>query len=295
MSDVAVSARPRPASHATAGLRRLLRAPMAVAGLAILVFWLLVAALAPWLAPYSPTRSLVPFAPALAAAPGGGRFWLGTDTVGRDILSRLIWGTRSVVTYAPLSAACAYGLGTALGLLAGYRRGVADAVLSRVGDLILAFPVVPLFIVLLARFGSSGLTVVLAITLAMTPGVMRLVRGMTLELREQAYVAAAKLRGEGTLAIVLLEILPNARAVLAADACLRLGYVVIAIGTLGFLGLGLPPPAPDWGGMINDGRALATVFPHMILPPCLAIVSLALGCSMLADGLRGAGGGTSHP
>lgn len=272
----------------------LLRSPTGMAGAAILLFWLAVAAAAPLLSPFPPTRTLVPFRPPLAPAPGGGHFWLGTDALGRDILSRLIWGTRTVITYAPVSTACAYLVGTLAGLVAGYRRGWIDMLLSRVGDLVLAFPIVPLFIVLLAKFGSNGINIVLAVTIATAPGVMRIVRGLVLDLREQPYVAAARLRGESALAIMLIEILPNARAVLAADACLRLGYVVIAIGTLGFLGLGLPPPVPDWGGMINEGRSLATIFPHLVVPPCLAIVSLALGCSMLADGLRETGAGSSR-
>nr|WP_220790025.1 ABC transporter permease [Gluconacetobacter tumulisoli] len=264
----------------------LFRSPVGLAGAAILLFWLAVAAFAPWIAPFSPTRSFMPVAPMMAAAPGGGRFWLGTDLLGRDLLSRLVWGTRSVVVYAPLATASAYVIGIALGLWAGYRRGVTDMLLSRTADLVLAFPVVPLYIVLLSKLGSSGFNIVFAITLSTTPGVMRIMRGLTLDLREQAYVAAARLRGEGTLAILFLEILPNARATLIADACMRLGYVVTAIGTLGFLGMGLPPPTPDWGGMIEEGRVLAILFPHLVLPPCLAIVSLALGCSMLADGLR---------
>jgi peptide/nickel transport system permease protein len=115
---------------------------------------------------------------------------------------------------------------------------------------------------------------------------MRIVRGLVLDLRNREYVAAAQTRGEGAWYIMLVEILPNARGPLIVDACLRLGYVVITIGVLGFLGLGLPPPDPDWGGMINEARGVALAFPHMTVFPCLAISSLILGFNLLADGLR---------
>jgi peptide/nickel transport system permease protein len=115
---------------------------------------------------------------------------------------------------------------------------------------------------------------------------MRIVRGLVLDLRNRDYVAAAQTRGESAWRIMLVEILPNARGPLIVDACLRLGYVIITIGVLGFLGLGLPPPNPDWGGMINETRSMALAFPHMVLYPCFAISSLILGFNLLADGLR---------
>ncbi len=117
-------------------------------------------------------------------------------------------------------------------------------------------------------------------------GIMRIVRGLVLDLRNRDYVAAAQTRGESAWRIMLIEILPNARGPLIVDACLRLGYVIITIGVLGFLGLGLPPPDPDWGSMINEARAIALAFPHMTVFPCLAISSLILGFNLLADGLR---------
>jgi peptide/nickel transport system permease protein len=115
---------------------------------------------------------------------------------------------------------------------------------------------------------------------------MRIVRGLVLDLRNREYVAAAETRGEGAWRVMLVEILPNARGPLIVDGCLRLGYVIINIGVLGFLGLGLPPPDPDWGGMINETRQMALAFPHMTIFPCLAISSLILGFNLLADGLR---------
>ena len=158
--------------------------------------------------------------------------------------------------------------------------------MSRVSDLVLAFPALVLYIIIVSKFGASGLNIVLAVTLASSPAIMRLTRGLTLALRNRAFVAAAQLRGEPTWRIMFVEILPNAAGPLIVDACLRLGYVVVTIGTLGFLGLGLPPPDPDWGSMVNETRQFALVFPHMVLFPCIAVSSLVLGLNLLADGLR---------
>lgn len=259
--------------------------PMAQLGMAIIVAWVLVAIFAPALAPFAPNRNLQPM-----AAPGVvgsyGTFWLGTDHLGRDILSRIIWGARTVLLYVPAATALAFAVGIGAGLLAGYRRGWIDELLSRTADLVLAFPALVLYIVLISRFGASGFNIVLAVTIASSPAVMRLTRGLVQQQRGRAYVAAAQLRGEGALWIMFVEIMPNIAAPLIVDACLRLGYVTIIIGTLGFLGLGLPPPDPDWGGMINDARQFALVFPHMVVAPCLAVSSLVLGFNLLADGLR---------
>ncbi len=260
--------------------------PVAVIGTAIVVFWSLVAILAPLISPFEPTATILPFARPLTPAPDGGRFLLGTDQLGRDILSRIIWGSRTVLIYAPLATFSAYLVGVMMGLAAGYLRGSTDSVLSFVSNVILSFPVLILYILIITTIGPSGLNVVIAVTFASAPGIMRIVRGLVLDLRNREYVAAAQTRGESAWYIMLCEILPNARGPLVVDICLRLGYVTITIGTLGFLGLGLPPPRPDWGGMVSDIRALAPAFPHMAVFPCLAISSLVLGLNLLADGLR---------
>ncbi|MDD9907844.1 MAG: ABC transporter permease [Rhodospirillaceae bacterium] len=256
-------------------------------GAGLILFWVLVALFAPLLAPHDPLAILQPFAkPGTVHAGTGTTLWLGTDNLGRDILSRIIWGSRTVLIYAPLATICAYAVGILMGLAAGYNRGWWDMVLSRVGDVILSFPVLVLYIIVIATFGASGINIVIAITFASAPGIMRIVRGLTLDLRNRDYVAAAQTRGEASLFIMLVEILPNARGPLIVDACVRLGYVIITIGVLGFLGLGLPPPDPDWGGMVNEGRSMAMIFPHMTIFPCVAISSLVLGFNLLADGLR---------
>jgi peptide/nickel transport system permease protein len=256
-------------------------------GAFLVLFWVVIAILAPLLAPFDPNSSIQPFAkPGMAAAKGGGTFWLGTDHIGRDIMSRIIWGSRTVLIYAPLATLSAYTVGILMGLLAGYRRGWVDDVLSRLADIILSFPVLVLYIIIIATIGASGLNIIIAITFASSPGIMRIVRGLVLDLRNRDYVAAAQTRGESDWKVMLAEILPNARGPLIVDACLRLGYVIITIGVLGFLGLGLPPPDPDWGGMVNETRQMAMAFPHMTLFPCIAISSLILGFNLMADGLR---------
>lgn len=256
-------------------------------GTGIIAFWTAIALLAPLIAPFDPNAPLQPFAKPFAEyAAGDGSFWLGTDHLGRDILSRIIWGSRTVLFYAPLATASAYIVGILMGVSAGYFRGRIDESLSFLANVILSFPVLVLYILVITTVGSSGINIIIAITFASAPGIMRIVRGLVLDLRNRDYVAAAQTRGESPWFIMLVEILPNARGPLIVDSCLRLGYVVITIGVLGFLGLGLPPPDPDWGGMINEARSMALAFPHMTVIPCIAISSLVLGFNLLADGLR---------
>jgi len=173
-----------------------------------------------------------------------------------------------------------------MGLAAGYLGGWVDALLMRVSDIILAFPVIILYMIVLAHFGPSAINVVLAVAFTAAPQIARIVRGLTLDLRNRDYVAAARLRGERPLYIMVAEILPNTRGPLIVDSCLRLGYSTIAIGVLGFLGLGLPPSDPNWGGMVKDSYALISVYPHMALIPCAAITSLVVGFNLLADAIR---------
>lgn len=263
-------------------LRRLPSSRVAMVGLALVLFWVAVALLAPVLPVPSPTAQDY----AAIAHPGSSaRHLLGVDPLGRDTLARVVWGARTVLAVAPAAVLAAYVVGCAMGLLAGYYRGWVDVVISRVSDVILSFPVVVLYVILIANIGPSALNIVVAAGPASAPGIARIVRGLVLSLMHQDFIAAAELRRESDLYIMLVELLPNCRGPLITDFCLRLGYVTIAIGTLGFLGLGLPPPTPDWGGMVKQGTAMLTVYPHMSLYPAFALVSLVLGFNLLADGL----------
>jgi peptide/nickel transport system permease protein len=273
----------KPRGRLASAVARLGDSRTAVVGGALVLLWVAVAALAPWVAPYDPSA---PDALALADPRPGAAHWLGVDQLGRDLLSRILWGARTVLAVAPLAVLSAYLVGTALGLVAGYYGGWVDMVISRFSDVVLSFPVLILYVILITSFGPSPLNIVVAVTVASSPGIGRIVRSLALELRGSEYVAAAELRGESPLYIMVVEMLPNARGPMIVDACLRLGYVTIAIGVLGFLGLGLRPPTPDWGGMVRDATSLITVWPHMAIFPCLAITSLVIGFNLLADGLR---------
>ncbi|RAZ89004.1 ABC transporter permease [Mesorhizobium hawassense] len=260
------------------------RNPSATAGIAVLLAWGIVAILAPVVAPYDPTA--IDFLAAADPMPSSSH-WLGTDSTGRDILSRIIWGARTTYTVVPLSVFAAFIVGIALGMPAGYFGGWIDTLVSRASDIMLSFPALILYIILITSFGPSLCNIVIAVTLAYAPGVSRLARAITLSLREQDYVAAAQVRGETSLYIMAVEILPNARGPLTVDLCLRAGYTVILTGTLGFLGLGLPPPTADWGGMVVENGHLLSIYWHMTVFPCLAISSVVISCNLVADSLRG--------
>ena len=262
---------------------RLFSSPTAVVGLSLIIFWIVLAVLAPVLPLPSPTAQ---DAMAMADPTPSAAHWLGTDILGRDILSRLIFGARTVLMVAPLSVAVAMVAGTALGMLAGYFGGWIEALVDRFSDLVLAFPVLILYVILIANVGASVVNIVIATTIASAPGIGRIVRGLVLDLKQQEYVAAARLRAESTFYIIVCELLPNCRGPLLVDACLRIGYTIITIGVLGFLGLGLPPPNPDWGGMVRETTTVINVWPLMSIAPSVAIVSLVLGFNLLADGMR---------
>ncbi|MFO1059157.1 MAG: ABC transporter permease [Dongiaceae bacterium] len=279
----AIAARPGRLRTWLARLALLRESPVGMIGIALVLFWVVVAILAPLIAPFDPNE---PDYDALDDPTPNWVHLLGTDNLGRDILSRIIWGSRIVLTVAPISVVVAYVIGCIMGLLAGYYRGWVDVVVNRISDIILSFPVIILYLVIIAAFGASALNVVFAVTFTAAPQVARIVRSLTLQIREQDYVSAAKMRGEPAWYIMLVEILPNARGPLIVDACLRMGYTTIAIGVLGFLGLGLPPPDPDWGGMVKDAYPQMSVLPHASLFPCAAISSLVVGFNLLADGLR---------
>ncbi len=269
---------------------------IAVIGLVIVLFWILVAICAPLLTPYSPTAQDYK---AQNSAPSAAHI-LGTDDLGRDIWARLIYGARVVLVTLPVGDHFWLPIGTAiwgvllgllvgstLGLMGGYLGGWVDEVVMRLLDAMMAFPVILLYMIIIAAVGASATNVVLAIAIVGTPGIARLVRSLALDIRTRDYIRAAELRGENPFYIMFVEILPNARGPIMIDAMLRVGYAIFAMGTLGFLGLGLPPPSPDWGSMVASGRRyILSGSPWAALWPSLAIASLVVGLNLLADGLR---------
>jgi peptide/nickel transport system permease protein len=267
-------------------LALLRESPIGMVGAALTLFWVSMAILAPLLPLYSPLEQIMPFQGIGAAAPDGGTFWLGTDQKGRDMLSRVIWGSQRVLVWATLATVVAYFFGMMMGAAAGYLGGWWDEALSFLVNVLLSFPVMILYVIIISYLGASGYNIVIAVTFASAPAIMRIVRGLILDLRNRDYISAAQTRGEPPWFIMVVELLPNARGPLIVDACLRLGYTVVAIATLGFLGLGLPPPEPDWGLMIKEAVPLGAFAGHMMLVPAIALSSLILGFNLLADGLR---------
>ena len=261
----------------------------AVLGATLVFFWLLMAVSAPYLPLLDPNKPLAPFTlPFSFDRTGANYFWLGADFKGRDILSRTIWGCQRVIVWGVTATTVAYVVGTLFGLIAGYLSGWWDEVITFFGNVLLSFPVMVLFIVVLNYLGPSGFNIVIAVTFASAPAIMRIVRGLTLDIKSRDYVFAAQTRGERPFYIMVFELLPNVRGPIIVDACLRLGYTTVAITTLTFLGLGLQPPDPDWGLMIKEAAKAAMVFrfSYMLIIPALAVSSLILGFNLMADGLR---------
>jgi peptide/nickel transport system permease protein len=253
----------------------------ATIGVVILLFWIFVAVAAPLISPYSPT-DLVGQRLQLPSQ----EHWLGTDNLGRDVLSRLFWGSRVVLLLAPASVLLGLLIGAPLGLASGYLGGMLDTVIMRAGDILLSFPTLLIYILIIATFGSSAIIVVISVAIGVIPSITRIVRSLVMDERTRDYVSAARLRGEQLRYILFREILPNASGPIIVDTCIRVGYAVMAIGALGFLGLGIPPPTPDWGGMINEGREWIFRQPWMVLAPAAALSSLVIGLNMIADGIR---------
>lgn len=278
------------------GLAVLWSSKIAMVGLVMVLFWVFVAVAAPLLTPYGPEDQdwKAPNVDPNLSHP------LGTDELGRDLWSRLIYGARIVLVILPVNEEvwipggtalwgvfAALLVGATLGLIAGYRGGWIDEILMRLLDAMMAIPVILLYLIIVAAIGPSAVNVVIAIAIVGTPGIARLVRGLTLDIRTRDYIRAAETRGENWWYIMFVEILPNARGPIIIDAMLRVGYAIFAMGTLGFLGLGLPPPSPDWGSMVAKGREfILQGSPWAALWPSIAIATLVVGLNLLADGLR---------
>jgi peptide/nickel transport system permease protein len=261
---------------------RLLKSPTAVIGLAILLFWVVLAVIGPAIVPYGINDS----ESGAVWKPPSEKHLLGTDGLGRDLFSRLVIGARVMVTLPPLAVGLAVLFGTSVGLITGYRGGWFDEILMRLMDIMMAFPVVMLYLIIIVAVGASAINVVFAIAIVTAPAVARLARGLVLDLRNREFIAAARMRGESTAYILFQEIMPNAAGPILVDGLVRIGYATFAIGALGFLGLGVPPPNPDWGRMASEARQAIILTPSAALFPSLAIASVVVGCNLLADSLR---------
>ncbi|UUX50753.1 ABC transporter permease [Nisaea acidiphila] len=335
---------------------RLFDSRIGMIGLVIVLFWILTALFADMVAVFDPLQQFALLkrkAPGVIDAETGKALLFGADNLGRDLFSRMVHGSRFVLVIAPAATLFAFIVGITIGLPAGYYGGKIDAIMSFLANLVLAFPVILLFYLLVtpgiretpipvamagfffifpiiffgvlfySRYATrptllivqligvfliggwlySGLVfnsdplgiitlepnelnIFASVVFVNSPTVFRIVRGITMDIKTRDYVAAAQTRGENAWYIMLWEILPNARGPLIVDACLRIGYTTILLGTLGFFGLGLAPESPDWGSMINQTRAFIRIVPTIALPPTLALAMFVLGLNLLADGLR---------
>ena len=265
-------------------LKRLARRGGAMLGFAVVVFFVLIALLAPWLAPYDPVATNWS---AIRAAPSAAH-WFGGDELGRDVLSRIVWGARASILAGVVSVSISLALGVPIGMLAGYAGRWVDALISRVTDAMLACPFLILAIALAAFLGPSLTNAMIAIGISATPVFIRLTRAQVLSAKAEDYVEAARALGNPHLRIALRHIFPNIVAPLIVQATLAIAAAVIAEASLSFLGLGQQPPAPSWGSMLNTARNYIDQAPWMAIWPGLSIFLLVLSFNLLGDGLRDA-------
>ena len=265
-------------------LDRLARRRGAMIALGVVVFFVVLALLAPGIAPYDPLAtswSAVRKAPTAA-------HWFGTDEIGRDVLSRVVWGTRASLLAGFVSVSISLAFGVPIGLLAGYVGGWVDALISRITDAMLACPFLILAIALAAFLGPSLTNAMIAIGISATPVFVRLTRAQVLHVKVEDYVEAARAIGNSHLRIALRHVLPNIVPPLIVQATLAIAAAIIAEAALSFLGLGQQPPAPSWGSMLNTAKNYIDNAPWMAIWPGVSIFLLVLSFNLLGDGLRDA-------
>jgi ABC-type dipeptide/oligopeptide/nickel transport system permease subunit len=253
-----------------------------VAGLVILGVLGTCALAAPVLAPYLPTAIDL----AGAGAPPSARYWLGQDQVGRDILTRVIYGARLSLLVGLIAVGIGLGVGGPVGLAAGYAGGLADLLVMRLVDVMMAFPSILLAILVVAVLGPGLENAMIAVGIAAIPLFARLMRASVLGVKDIEYVVAARALGQSTAWIVARHVTPNCLAPLVVQATLRTGTAILTAASLSFLGLGVQPPTPEWGAMVSEGRTYITTAPHITIFPGLAIVITVLGFNVLGDALN---------
>jgi peptide/nickel transport system permease protein len=253
-----------------------------VAGVVILGLFAIFAAVGPWVVPYDVEK----FHRASALEPPSRAFWFGTDRYGRDVLSRVVVGSRTTLTMAAAGTVVGVAIGLALGLSSGYVGGRADEAVMRTMDIVMSFPSLLLAMLVVSVLGASAVNAVLSIALVFVPRVARVVRSAVLGLRSAEFIEAAQVRGERASWIVTRELLPNLWPPIIVEACVRMSFAVLMSVALSYLGLGAQPPTPDWGLMVAKERAFLVQAPWVVLCPAGAIVTLVIGVNLLGDGLR---------
>jgi ABC-type dipeptide/oligopeptide/nickel transport system permease subunit len=257
---------------------RFARTPSGAIGLALLLALIAMAVFGPLLAPYSPDAPIGP-----PGHPPASGMLLGTDFLGRDVLSRLLNGGRTVLSLAIAATALCYLVGLPIGLIAGYRRGTTDAILMRSVDVLLAVPAMLLLLVIIAGLGTSIPVLLFGVVLVQIPWMTRVMRTATLETSNRAYVEAAVARGEGTFKILARDVVPNISEIILADLGIRFGANIILIASLNFLGLGLQPPTSDWGLMISENRDYMSLNIWSVLAPAAVLALLTISVNVIGD------------
>jgi len=265
-------------------LRHLSRRPAAAIGAAVLVFFVALALAAPLISPYDPVATSW----AAVRKPPSAAHPFGTDELGRDVLTRVIWGSRASLAAAAVAVGMAASIGVPIGLLSGYIGGASDAIIMRLVDAMLAIPFLILAIALAAFLGPSLTNAMIAIGIAQVPIFARLMRGQVLAVREEDYIEAADAIGNPHRRIVMRHIFPNAMPPILVQATLAAATAIIAEASLSFLGLGQQPPSPSWGSMLNTARSFMSQAPWMAVWPGMAIFGVVLALNLFGDGLRDA-------
>lgn len=263
-------------------VRALFRRPSSAVGTGLVLLFLALALLGPAVAPYGATEQLL----AERSRPPSAAHLLGTDHLGRDVFSRIAIGARDIFLLAGVGTLLAVIVGTAIGLVATYRGGWTEEVVFRLFDSLLAMPALLLALLLLGTLGRSRQGVLLVIAVAYVPIVARVVRSVVLAVKRRDYVAVARMQGERTAAVLLRQILPSVLPALAVEGALRFSYAIFLVASLGFLGVGVQPPRPDWGLMVNEARNHAFNTPWALYAPVAAIGLLVIGVNLMADGLK---------
>ncbi len=266
-------------------------------GVAVVAFWILMVVIGPWIAPFTEADIIADdsYLPPLSVTEGVGKHWLGTDYLERDILSRVLWGARMTVGISFLATLLAYAMGVTAGIAAAVKKGWTDMILSRVNDAILALPTIMLGLLIVVALGSSIPILIITAAVIYASSVFRIARAYGQEIMVMDYVESAQARGETIWWIIFREVLPNAAMPLATDFGLRLVFVVLFISSLSFLGLGIQPPAADWGSMVRQNlEAMQTATGYGILAPvwpALAIASFTIAINLIVDDISAKSGG----
>ncbi|HSM58915.1 MAG TPA: ABC transporter permease [Candidatus Sulfomarinibacteraceae bacterium] len=281
-SPSAASAPPNWLQRLWRGFTRLYRRPATALGTTLVLLFLLVALFGPWLAPYGVNEQIFENARQAPSA----QHWFGTDRLGRDVFSRVLLGARDIFTLAGLGTLIAVLAGASVGLLSGYRGGWFDEIVMRFFDSLLAIPALLLALLLLGTIGQTRDGIIIVIVVVYTPIVARVVRSVVLGVKSKGFVEAARTQGEPVPVILFREILPSVLPALAVEAALRFSYAIFLVASLGFLGVGVQPPQPDWGLMVNEARHNVNQTPWALYFPAGAIALLVIGVNLMADGLK---------